>query len=319
MTTENFLLDDANTTDQETVRISGKVYPWMQWVYGESKFRKIGGISYTGGFFLPKKNLDATGNATWTPESMEYEDKEKKQAATVEGFYANKLDLAFINERHRYEVSPGDGQGKQYIYSASDYGAAEKLAEDLNRSITDTNKQYKVNKKSQFLVVVKGMEDTPIILTVRNTAARRISGQTGLKQAFDRTVMAFVNEELKKANTSNRLPTRRFWITVGASVNQNGEPDFQVLGKGNNSKSLTVPAWRNMPVKVDMAYVQSIHTGPANKERFDDLYKETLAWSKEWESIKGGSSKETADAAAEHPTAQQPQTDPETAAALAAM
>jgi len=316
MTTENFLLDDANTTDQETVRISGKVYPWMQWVYGESKFRKIGGISYLGGFFLPKKNLDVTGNAAWTTESMEYEDKEKKQAATVEGFYAGKLDLCFINERHRYEVSPGDGEGKQYIYSANDFGAAEKMAEDLNRNIVDANKKYKVNKKSQFLVAVKGMEDTPIILTVRNTAARRISGQTGLKQAFDRTVMAFVNEELKKANTSNRLPTRRFWITVGASVDQNGEPDFQVLGKGNNSKSLTVPAWRNMPGKVDMAYVQSIHTGPGNKDRFDTLYKDTLSWSKEWDGIKAGSSKEATDATTE---AAKPQTDPETAAALAAM
>ena len=35
-------------------------------------------------------------------------------------------ELAFLN----HEVSPGDGEGKQYIYSASDYEAAEKNYRD---------------------------------------------------------------------------------------------------------------------------------------------------------------------------------------------
>jgi len=315
----NFLVDDANTTDQETVRIAGKSYPWIQWVYGEStkETRKLGGFSLFGGFFLPKANLDATDKAGWTAETMEYpNEKEPNKPIVVDGFWAKSLSVAFINERHRYEVT-ASGKGKSYLFAATDYDAAEKLKEELNRSIPDKNNQYKNRKKSQFLVAIKGMEDNPVIITVANTAARRISGQTGLKQAFDRTVMGFVNQELAKAGTNNKLPMRRFWVEVGVSVNPDGTPDHQELGSGTNSKSLTVPSLWNVPAKLTMDYVQSIHTGAANKERFDRLYTETLEWSKSWNGIKAGSSPEAVEATAEATATHT--VDAETAAALSNM
>ena len=313
----DFLVNDANTTDQDTVRIAGKTYPWVQWIYGERDYRKLDNILYHGGFFLPKVNLDVTGNPLWTPETIEHENsRDPKKPIVIPGFWAKSLPVAFINERHRYELSPGDGAGKLYLYAATDYDAAEKLMGELNRSISDPRKQYRTNKKSQFLVCVKGMEDHPIILTLRNTAARRVSGQTGLKQAFDRTVMAFVNAELIKAGTTNKLPMRRFWVEVGASVDASGDPDFQEVGKGAFAKYLTVPSMRGVPQALTMDYVKGVHTGAANKERFDALYRETLDWSQSWSSIKAGSSPEAVEATESVPPIT---VDPETAKAIMAL
>lgn len=285
---DNFLLDDANSTDQDTIRISGIAYPWVQWIAGDSDQDDTANVRYHGGFFAPTESIDLAGNKLWTPSHIKRTDKDGKKIQ-VEGFYAKDLHIAVINQRHRYEVRASD-TGQPELFSHTEYDKADARAKQLQA----INPQCSPKKKSQFLIIIKGMEDTPITLTLRSTVAKQMSGQNGLLQAFDRTVMAFVNSELAKAGTANRLPVRRFWVHVGIALDAKGKPDFRPIGPKGKTTDMIMPTLWGIPPKLTMDYIKTIHTGAGNKAKFDALYTETLDWSKAWDGIQAGSKAEGA-------------------------
>lgn len=280
---DNFLLDDANSTDQDTIRISGIAYPWVQWISGDSDQDETANVRYHGGFFAPTESIDLAGNKLWTPSFIKRTDKTGKKIQ-VDGFYAKDLQIAVINQRHRYEVRASE-TGQAELFSHTEYDKADARAKQLQT----INPQCAPKKKSQFLIVIKGMEDIPITLTVRSTVAKQMSGQSGLLQAFDRSVMSFVNSELAKAGTTNRLPMRRFWIHVGIALDAKGKPDFRPIGPKGSTTDMIMPTLWGIPQKLTMPYIQGIHTGADNKTKFDELYTSTIEWSKQWEGITAGS------------------------------
>lgn len=301
----DFLVDDANSTDQSTVHVAGVSYPVIQWYGGERKVGMDGNVRCHGGWFVPASKLDLSGALPpgWKPSFIYVDGPKDGELIEQPGFYATSLDIAFINERHQYTV----GRGKDAkIFPANQYDAANKHAEEMTKIV---GKPMFPRKKSQFFVVVKGIE-SPVVLTLSGAFAKAMSGQTGLLQRFNRDVMGYVNAQLKSAGTNNLLPRRRFWITVGLSLNAEGKPEFEKFGEGKDAVYKVKPAIYGIPSALSMDYIKSIHTGAANKDRFDQLYTESLDWSKAWDAIKAGATEEKAEAQAAVVT------DPETAAAL---
>lgn len=299
----DFLVEDANSTDQETVRIGGTTYPFIQWIPGDDKIDEESGIRYSGGFFAPKSSIDLTGVAGWTATYIKRNDKEGKPQK-IEGFGSTKISLAVINQRHRYEILV-KGAAMPEVFSRNQFEQAEARAAVLRQ----VDNQVSAKKKSQFLIVIKGIEQ-PVMLTTKGVVAKAMSGRTGLLQQFDRTVMAYVAAELKRAGSKNLLPMRRFWLDIGVPFDGKGQPIFAAFGpKGGTQKNLVVPSL-TVPNPITGDYIKSIHVGAANKERFDKLYFDAVEWSKAWDT-KGGST-----AAA---TTTAPAVDPETASALADM
>ena len=309
MTTElDFLAEDANTTDQSTVHIAGNAYPFIQWIGGDSDQDKAANVRYHGGFFVPKSQLDLTGVPGWAAGYIKRKDADGKKV-DVEGFYAADLNIAVIAQRHRYEVSTGDGRPE--LFSAKAYDAADTRAKELSKTV---GKAISPKKKSQFLVIIKGMEDRPVSLTLKGVFAKAMSGQSGLLQAFDRTFMKAVADELRKQGTSNLLPMRRFWVHVGIAKNTKGDVEFTTVGPKGNTSDVVLPTLWGMPNPVTPTFIKDSHVGQANKAPFDQLYTDAQEWAKAWDN--GGKAAATEQAATE---AAAPQVDSETAAALAAM
>ena len=298
----DFLVDDANSTDQDTVHIAGVGYPFIQWIVGDDKADEESNLRFHGGFFAPATSIDLSGVAGWLPSYIKRNDKDGKPIK-IEGSYAKRLNLTVVSQRHCYQVAPKGGQVENF--SHTQYEQAEARATVL-RQVDST---IVAKKKSQFLIVIKGIEQ-PVMLTTKGVVAKAMSGQTGLLQQFDRTVMAYVAAELKRAGSKNLLPMRRFWLDIGVPFDGKGQPIFAAFGpKGGTQKNLVVPSL-TVPNPITGDYIKSIHVGEANRDRFDKLYFDAVEWSKAWDT-KGGST-----AAA---TTTAPAVDPETASALADM
>lgn len=294
----DFLVDDANSTDQDTVHIAGVGYPFIQWIVGDDKADEESNLRFHGGFFAPAASIDLSGVAGWLPSYIKRNDKDGKPIK-IEGSYAKRLNLTVISQRHRYEVATKSGQIE--VFSHAQYEQAEARATVL-RQVDPT---VAPKKKSQFLIVIKGIEQ-PVMLTTKGVVAKSMSGQTGLLQQFDNTVMAYVTAELKRMGSKNLLPMRRFWLDIGVPFDK-GQPIFTPFGpKGGTQKNLVVPSL-TVPNPITGDYIKSIHVGEANKERFDKLYFDAVEWSKAWDA-KGGSTTAA--------TTTAPAVDPETVAAL---
>lgn len=300
----DFLVEDANSTDQETVHIGSTTYPFIQWIPGDDKMDEESGIRYSGGFFAPKSSIDLTGVTGWTATHIKRNDKDGKPQK-IEGFGSTKLMLTVINQRHRYEVLV-KGAAMPEVFSHNQFEQAEARAAVLRQ----VDNQVSAKKKSQFLIAIKGIEQ-PVMLTVRGAMAKSFSGQNGLIQFFDRNFMSVVAAELKKAGTNNLLPSRRFWMEIGISTDAKGSPMFTPFGPAGRQTNMVPPAIY-LPNPITMDYVKQMHTGAANKERFDKLYTESIEWSKAWDNTKPA-------AVNQQLATTGPVVDPETASALADM
>jgi len=300
----DFLVEDANSTDQETVRIGGTTYPFIQWISGDDKMDEESGIRYSGGFFAPKNSIDLTGVPGWTATYIKRNDKEGKPQK-IEGFGSTKLMLAVINQRHRYEVLV-KGAAMPEVFSHNQFEQAEARAAVLRQ----VDNQVSAKKKSQFLIVIKGIEQ-PVMLTVRGAMAKSFSGQNGLIQFFDRNFMSVVAAELKKAGTNNLLPSRRFWMEIGIATDAKGNPMFTPFGPSGRQTNMVPPAIY-LPNPVTPSHIRDAHVGVDNRTKFDKLYTESLEWSKAWDNTKPA-------AVNQQLATTGPVVDPETASALADM
>lgn len=303
----DFLVNDANATDQDTVRVGKASYPVIQWAGGDPEKDSDANVRYHGGWFCPLSTLDLAGVPGWTKSFVKKQDPKTKEWVEIEGFYAKSLHIAFVQERHRYEV--GKGQAVE-TFSTLDYDAADARAKELT---TITGKPHSARKRSHFFVALKGMEDQPVVLTVGGVFAKAISGRTGLRQFFDREFMGFVNQQLAKAGTNNKLPTRRFWIEVGVRFTDKGKPDFQTYGEGKESVTIVLPTClNNLPSPMTMEYVKATHVGDTNRTAFDGYYEQAKEWANAWDKIKAGTKESNPEAAA----ATASNLDAETTAAL---
>ena len=269
--------------DQGSVEGGGPSYPIVQWVYGNIKDKKNGGMDYLGGFFVKEGavNAEAMTAAGWTKCTRTFE-----SGADEDGFWKREAALSIIGERKRWEVASENGP--RQVFPWNKYDTAKAAA---NGSKTP-------HGRNQYLVLVKGLEDQgPFVLTMKGAAAQAFESFRDAKAVLSR----FANTVIRAANNASdaaakaqgkgggkRWPYRAFWLPVGAARDAQGAPVYTEVGKTGSTSKVVLPIALSLPDKPEGVELKRYYVGNEMLTRVNELYDASAEWRAAWDNIKPG-------------------------------
>lgn len=241
--------------DQSTVENEGPRYPIIQWVNGQPRNASIGGIMYTGGWFIAHNNIPAALNEAmpqpWQPYTMTWESGEQ-----TEGYAVQNITVALIRGRKGWLVQQGDKRVLKPWRGGFTPGA---------------------RGKSQILVALQGIEQTPFVLTLTGKSAQFLTETT---QQFQQNIVSPAN----KVIAPKRFPHRAFWLTLGPAIDGKGKPLFVEVGqKGATSRipQLTAIDLPDAPINPDDAVNHFV--GRALLKTMELWYTAADDWAAQWD------------------------------------
>lgn len=256
-------LGAANETDQTAIESGGSKYPTIQWSNGDLKQKKHGGFDYHGGWFINEEHADLTGVAGWEKVTWVHDSGKE-----TEGFYAPELTVSVIRKRQRWEVVSGDNQRKMFEWS--DYDKAK--AEGSPRG------------RTQYIVLVKELEDRGLfMITLMGMASVAFDSKKGALSKMASTVIRSANAFLASKKLDRKMPFYSFWLRVGYSRNEKGEPVFETVGKGDKTSTVCLPMALDFKGDENMPFdeVQSKYfVGRDLNAKIGEYFKDTEEWAK---------------------------------------
>lgn len=278
MTDQVFDPGAIESIDQASVETSGPQFPAIQWHYGSNKSiaKKVGGMDYQGGWFLPEDSIDAE----LLGEGWEQVTWEHTNGTAVDGFYRREIAVSVVAARQRWEVYNDNGAAQ--VFAWNEYDAAKANGRPSSRT--------------HVLCLVKGMEDIgAMVLTLKGSAAMSFSGtrsQAGALTMFANTVIKAANQasdEAAKAKSERggkRWPYRAFWLPVGAERDAKGAPVFTEMGSGNSKINLVLPVALGLPSKADAVDLGKFYIGADLLPAVNELWAEAEeGWTHAWDSF----------------------------------
>ena len=291
MTTNNNMLDNemefdaglVDSIDQSSVEGGGPSYPLIQWVYGNLRDKKIGGMDYQGGLFVKADKVDAAAMeaAGWTKTERTFE-----SGASEEGFWKREAELSIIAERRRWEVAADNGP--RQVFPWDKYEAAK----------TAANGTGSPHGRNQYLVLVKGLESIgPMVLTMKGAASKAFESfrdQGAVLSRFANTVIRAANAASDAAAKKGGKPGgkrwayRAFWLPVGAARDDKGEPIYTEVGKTPKTSKLILPVALGLPDKAESVDLKRFYVGNDLLTKANDLFESSVEWRTAWDNIKPG-------------------------------
>ena len=272
--TDEDWLDSADDVDQSNIELIGPEYPYIQWVHGDPKAKKIGGVIYTGGWFFPKQQAGAEELPGWEAGELTHDNGEE-----TEGFFRRDIAVAVLHWRQCWGVTKANG--KKAFFAWGQYSQAEALGK-ANGS--------RPAGRLHALCIVRGLEGTgPIILTLGGVAAASFTvgydKAEGVLARAARVIVKPVNATNAKRGKSTKFPYRAFWLTTGAQRSADGAPTYTEVGQAPNSKLVTFPALIGVPDKLDIDGARALFVGREALATLNDLYADAADWAKAWDDI----------------------------------
>lgn len=265
-------LDDIDTVDQESVETPGTQYPWIQWVHGDSRLAKLGGVPHTGGFFMTAEHgFTADELLGWEPGELTHQEGE-----TTEGFFIRDLTVAVIRYRRAWRVTRG-GRGDLYDWREYDQALQDAAASGGH-----------VSGRTQVLVGVQGLEALgPLVLTMRGSVSRAFmpsrGGDDTVLNTFQRCVIAPANTLNRKRGKKLLWPYRAFWLTVGPDRDAQGAPVYTTVGEGSEKSTVTLPVALGLTEKLDPAGLGQRYVGSELLAQFSEWWDEADTWAHAWD------------------------------------
>lgn len=307
---EEFNPDAIDSIDQDSVEGGGPSYPIIQWIYGDLKAKKFGGMEYQGGFFVKEGKVDgATLEAAgWAKTTRTFD-----SGAEEEGYWKREAALSIIAERKRWEVVD-NGQRQTFAWSGF-----EKAKE--------ANGGKSPSSRTHYLVLVKGLEAAgPFVLTMKGAAGAAFESYRDANSVISRfanTVIAAANTASDAAAKSAGKPAgkrwayRAFWLPVGANRNAAGDPIYTEVGKAPNTTNVVLPVALGLPDKAAQVELKRFYVGADLLATVNALFDASAEWRSAWENIKPGTveGEATGDPAAEAAAAAKDTADAALAAA----
>lgn len=261
-------MDGLETIDQGTVEQLGSQYPYIQWVHGDPKAKKLGGLDYTGGWFMAEGQVpeDLLKAAGWTPFTLQHQ-----SGGETAGFGRRDVTVSILQQRHCWMVQ--DGESPRF-FAWDQYDQAKGVGAPRG--------------KTQVLVVVQGLEDVgPIVLTMRGSVGQAFSdsGRGGVLGAFNACVIKPANLMAQQRKIKARWAFRAFWLTVGPRRESNGDPKFDTVGQGNASSQVTLPTALGLKDKPAESDIRAAYVGRALLETLNAMQQETLDWKAAWDEM----------------------------------
>lgn len=270
----------VDLVDQETVEVGGASYPPIQWVNGKPSNKKAGDISYTGGWFIASENAPGAMPDGWEPCELVHD-----MGDTTEGFAIRDITVALVRTRARWFYTGSDGSRAYVPWDQFERGMG-------------------MRGHRQVLVCVKGLEDTPMMLTMKGMASA----------TFDEAVRLFVRNVISPANAlvrPKRWPHRAFWITLGPQRDGQGNPVFTVVGRGEQTQKITLMTSDAPPKPLDKQGLQQRFVGRDLLARLQEWWEEADEWVHAWDQAGKEGEEEEHDTAAENGHSDENLPDPE--------
>ena len=254
-------LDAVDSVDQDTVETQGPTYPWIQWVHGKPGQKRVGGVPYTGGWFVSADNADAMPDG-WTQDELVHQD-----GSATGGFFAQTIIVAPIRRRRAWVVNTPNGSTDYYPWNQYDNAKAS----------------GNPSGKLQVLVALQGKLDAPFILTMRGMVGKAFTQD--VMSDLQRFVLKPVNALVRKGGKSLRFPWRAFWLTVGSETNSKGEPVYTTVGQGNNTSNVTLPVATLPAEGASPAELRKCFVGAENLATFSEWYTDADEWARAWDEV----------------------------------
>lgn len=271
MTDDLKWLNGIDEVDQETVEQEAIGYPWLQWVHGNPQLKQLGGVPYTGGWFLPQDAAGLDDDAEiegWQRGTLTHADGNE-----TDGWFTRDITVSMVRSRRAWHVRVN---GQTTIFPWSEYDQAK--AASQGGSLTG---------RTQILAVIKGLDTPrPVVVTVHGSVGKAFSmsrsGDTVLTR-FTRCVITPANKLVAKSGRSGRYPYRAFWLTVGPARDDKGAPVFETVGEGAESSKVTLPTALGLHDKMTGQEIGALFVGSELLAETTVMWREAEEWATAWE------------------------------------
>lgn len=236
-----------------------RTYPIIQYHIGQMRYKKQGGILYTGGWLLPVRYLprNASLPAMWEGPNDWTFDSGKSEPA----YAASVLRVALLRRRRRWFAKDSSGR---FVY----------YTEEQAKGWRD------LHSHMQVLVAAEGVTSGPLAISVK----------TARSQALEKALNEFYRRVIVPVNVQDQMqhPLYDFWMEIGTSVNVLGEKGFVIVGNGATAKTITTPV-AILPEQMTPEYLAKIHVPPETWDLCAAWYAEAQGWANEWAQSESGS------------------------------
>lgn len=272
MSTESNEFNNANSFLAADINVEesgfGSQFPLVQWVNGDPKNKPLGGIAYTGGFFI---SADAGIDC---PPGFEEYTLHTQDAKEVKGFAARDLKgVSVIRYRKCWSSDPGNN-GLVMRFGWNDYEEAE--AYGSARGV------------AHILIGLKGF-DEPLLVSFRGMTAKGMMGMgrndRGVIPTVGQTLLSAAKREARKSKMTKTYPLCAFSFDLGPKRNEQGEPVFEEVGSGSNTSLITLPTWLDATDgMVSDTELQRRYVGNELLATYQDVHREAEEWVRAWDS-----------------------------------
>jgi hypothetical protein len=258
-------IDQVDQVDQSTLDQGAPTYPYIQWVNGKPTLKQVGGVAYTGGWFMPasQQQVDDEQMTGWTRGTLDHENGD-----STEGWFQRTLHVAILHTRRCWRVGM-NGQSRRFPWNAYD----------------EAMQMGKPSGRLQVLAMLPG-DQLPTVLTLSGTAARAFApSRQGVSVMGDlqRYVILPANKLARSKGKLANWPWRAFWLEVGAALDAKGGPVFTTVGTGNATSQVTHPVALGLNDKLTPEQIGKLFVGGANLKLFNETYADTQAWAAAWD------------------------------------
>lgn len=267
-------LDAVDDVDQSTIEEDAQQFPFAQWVHGDKKLAKVGGVPYTGGWFLNGAQGIGIDELQGEPCAWEAGELIHEQGDSTEGFFCRDLTFAAIRSRRCWRVRDGD---HTVLYSWSEY----------DRALAAVPAGGGLSGRLQVLVGLQGREGIgPIVLTMGGTVSRAFSPSRqgdSVINTFRRSVLTPANAANRKRGKKALWPYRAFWLSVGPDRDDKGEPTYTTVGSKGAQHTVTLPIALELHDKMTLQEIGQRCVGRELLEMFGAWYENAETWATAWD------------------------------------
>lgn len=265
---DDFLGAEIEVHDQSF----GPQYATCTWMNGSPKNKKVGGIAYTGGFFigadagvsvdeLKAAGFEATSVLTSTGDE-------------IHGFSKSSLKFAPIRTRRCWQVQ-AQGNSFPQRYANDEYDAATEVGKP--RGVT------------HLLVAIEGISE-PVLLSFRGMNSKEVMGQgkdRGIIPLFSQRVIGAAKKAAKATNRPLDYPLCAFTLEISYDRVDPKKDDPKFTEVGSEKKNMiTKPVWVDAPsaeVQLSNSDLKSRFVGNANLAKYQDWHRSADEWVAAWE------------------------------------
>ena len=227
--------------------------PVAQWINGDKKLAKLGGIAAKGGVFIPntqiEKFLAATGQKEFNAPGDQIE-VTFAEGNTEAGFGATSLEIAVIKTRFRWVQKMSDGTRIFSPRRAYKKDATPKMIGNL-----------------QVLVVAKGTETFPFVIAFTGRNSQEFER---VFSALNKEVMPIINEGRK----GTPIPRMAIWFTLEAKAQEKAQENFTTM--------ITPPHFY-LPQSLTIDYLRQRYVGNDNLKALQEINQKFESWTREWD------------------------------------